>query len=496
MDPVHLLREYINQGKEVVHDERSKELVFGPHRFADSVPVDIEVQGTTKHYTLGGLWFFGITFVATTSRDQGGYMRECSIRHFPVVSLLDRKSVQTWFQQAPDQTTEAFERPTKRTKTDDGLADNGQELKESNTSENPVGIGAFAAETGFSSEKIAALKQKRLSQMKKISGEVAMEEESQEALKFMKELAAREVPLCTATTILQSPSHKEFDSIFAAVQKMITNEKREKQEKEKESVRKARAVAAASHNRYETTNEDDFWKANKHSAAVEFAIDTHGSFAGINPLPRPPKPTAPPRNEADKTAKRPRSESDSRQSSRRPSKPENACQFIPIIIVPGSANPDTLISLYNIEQFICKSVYQTPTEAKAAKGPIKGNRIKLSYTRKNGQSIDFLVVDNATKLEPREWDHVVAVFVQGQEWQFKGWKWPSPAQIFSKVRGFFMIFEDEKVPICVTNWNVALLQVNKHKRHLDNPAAMKFWEAVDLELAKRKWIAPVAPGKK
>jgi hypothetical protein len=44
------------------------------------------------------------------------------------------------------------------------------------------------------------------------------------------------------------------------------------------------------------------------------------------------------------------------------------------------------------------------------------------YFNPSGKSIDFKVVDSGHKLTPEEWDRVVVVFVQGQAWQFKGWK--------------------------------------------------------------------------
>ena len=46
-----------------------------------------------------------------------------------------------------------------------------------------------------------------------------------------------------------------------------------------------------------------------------------------------------------------------------------------------------------------------------------------------------------------DWENVVAVFVQGESWQFKGWKWESPVELFSHVKGFWLKYEDEN-PAC------------------------------------------------
>lgn len=45
----------------------------------------------------------------------------------------------------------------------------------------------------------------------------------------------------------------------------------------------------------------------------------------------------------------------------------------------------------------------------------------------------YRVVDNPQRLTQGEWDRVVAVFVMGPAWQFKGWPWDgNPVEIFAK----------------------------------------------------------------
>lgn len=47
----------------------------------------------------------------------------------------------------------------------------------------------------------------------------------------------------------------------------------------------------------------------------------------------------------------------------------------------------------------------------------------------------YRVVDNPGRLSAAEWDRVVAVFVQGPAWQFKGWPWDgNPVQIFDNSK--------------------------------------------------------------
>lgn len=45
----------------------------------------------------------------------------------------------------------------------------------------------------------------------------------------------------------------------------------------------------------------------------------------------------------------------------------------------------------------------------------------------------YRIIDSASKLSKDDWDRVVAVFVQGPAWQFKGWPWNgNPVDIFAK----------------------------------------------------------------
>jgi len=101
-----------------------------------------------------------------------------------------------------------------------------------------------------------------------------------------------------------------------------------------------------------------------------------------------------------------------------------------------------------------------------------------------------LVVDNVVEFRSRDWNNVVAVFVQGQEWQFKNYpkEWGGVAGIFSTVKGFYIYYDDEKIPPAVSTWNVQCLTINKHKRHFDQSASNKFWEEMENVLRKRNYI--------
>lgn len=48
-------------------------------------------------------------------------------------------------------------------------------------------------------------------------------------------------------------------------------------------------------------------------------------------------------------------------------------------------------------------------------------------------SAEYLVIDNPSRLAPGDWERVVAVVALGKEWQFKGWHWEKPVDLFANV---------------------------------------------------------------
>lgn len=100
----------------------------------------------------------------------------------------------------------------------------------------------------------------------------------------------------------------------------------------------------------------------------------------------------------------------------------------PIIIIP--AGTSSLISMYNVKD-ILQDLKFVSIEQKKAEGARRDNEVLLQRQR-NGISVPYRIVDNPAKLSPSDWDRVVAVFVMGPAWQFKGYPWENPVEIFAK----------------------------------------------------------------
>jgi parafibromin len=104
----------------------------------------------------------------------------------------------------------------------------------------------------------------------------------------------------------------------------------------------------------------------------------------------------------------------------------------PIIVIPAA--PTSLLNMFNVKDFLQEYKFVSANDKKRAGA--KREAEVLVQRKKESGSVLYRVVDNPTKLSQPEWDRVVAVFVQGPAWQFKGWPWltadGSPVDIFAR----------------------------------------------------------------
>ena len=158
----------------------------------------------------------------------------------------------------------------------------------------------------------------------------------------------------------------------------------------------------------------------------------------------------------------------------------------PIIIVPAALT--SLLTVFNVKSFLEAGQFLPTEEARKQVNGVKPSTVVLDHANaKNASSkVTFQVVDGVERLKDTDWDRVVAVFVSGQAWQFRGWKWTDPVEIFSNVKGFYLKYADVKTDPQIKQWNVTVLEVNRYKRHLDAQCVYEFWSIVDRYLAAQK----------
>ncbi|VDO57360.1 unnamed protein product [Brugia timori] len=115
------------------------------------------------------------------------------------------------------------------------------------------------------------------------------------------------------------------------------------------------------------------------------------------------------------------------------------------------------------------------------------NEVLIQRLKHDGVTVPYRVVENPLKFGDDEWSRVVAVFVQGPAWQFKGWRWGgNPTDIFANVAAFHLMYDDQKMDNNVAKWSVNVLKLSRTKRHLDRAILARFWEALDRYIIKNK----------
>lgn len=152
----------------------------------------------------------------------------------------------------------------------------------------------------------------------------------------------------------------------------------------------------------------------------------------------------------------------------------------PIIVIPATTT--SVITMTNAKSILQDLKYmESPRDAK------RENELLIQRRKADGNTVPYRIVDNPSKLQPEEWDRVVAVFVQGPAWQFKGWPWGgNPVEIFSHIKAFHVKFDEAKLDTNVAKWNVEIIELSRHKRHLDRANLLKFWGSLDSFMYKYK----------
>lgn len=132
----------------------------------------------------------------------------------------------------------------------------------------------------------------------------------------------------------------------------------------------------------------------------------------------------------------------------------------PIILLSPSAS--SLLRLSNIKSFLVDGLYAPPSSATSATNMLQISR--LLPTIDPHRPTRFILVESPENFKPDYWNRVVAVFTTGQAWQFKGYKWSQPQDLFNKVLGVYVGWRNEVVPDAVRGWGRGVL-----------PVAVEYW---------------------
>eukprot|EP01039_Chlorochromonas_danica_P004799 gene4799-5262_t len=159
-----------------------------------------------------------------------------------------------------------------------------------------------------------------------------------------------------------------------------------------------------------------------------------------------------------------------------------------IIIVPNSLS--SLINIFNAKAFLSEGIFKV----------IQSNQLDLNkkpkvdffIRRVNEQEIHYRIIDDTKILTNDDWQRVVAVFVTGQLWQIKAYKWSNPTELFHHIPGFHLMMEGSTINPDIASWNCKILKLNQFKEHVNASASTDFWMRVDdfVRLRKNGLVSP------
>jgi parafibromin len=154
-----------------------------------------------------------------------------------------------------------------------------------------------------------------------------------------------------------------------------------------------------------------------------------------------------------------------------------------IIIVPAAAT--SLITMFNARQFLQDMVFVS-SDGSFEREEEKPHEITFTREMSNHESADYAILDSVEQLRPNDWDRVVCAFVTGAAWQFKGWVWSKPFDIFQHVKGFHLKYSIDHKPDTIMSWNITTIDIHPHKRHMDKAIVLDFWNQVDAFVLSKK----------
>lgn len=307
-----------------------------------------------------------------------------------------------------------------------------------------------------------------------------------------RDIVSRERPLRTRTSVLQSSGKQFLKNVIAILQSVKAQEEgKVKHLQNQDSLTnttevKKKPATPVPYNRYD----QERFRGKEETEG--FKIDTMGTYHGLSlesvkeGVQKPVRKVLPSPSPHTQPSKAPRP---------LPQKPAKRESRTPIIIIPAGAT--SLITLYNAQDLLQDYKFVS-SEEKKTQGVRRENEVLIQRRKEIHQSqtapgaiqtsmtVPYRVIDNPSRLQQNDWSRVVAVFVQGPAWQFKGWPYSSPVDIFSKTKGFYLKYDEMKTEPNVLKWDVQILTISRNKRHLDKASIIRFWEILDKFMVKNK----------
>uniref|UniRef100_A0A674EK17 Cell division cycle 73, Paf1/RNA polymerase II complex component, homolog (S. cerevisiae) n=1 Tax=Salmo trutta TaxID=8032 RepID=A0A674EK17_SALTR len=467
-DVLSVLRLYNIQKKEIV--AKGDEVIFGEFSWPKNVKTNYVIWGTGKegqpkeYYTLDSILFL----LNNVHLPHPSYVRRAATENIPVVRRPDRKGLLSYLNGESSTSTSidrsapieiGLQRPTQVKRAADEVSSEAKKPRIEDEERVRLDKERLAARLeghkegivqtdqirslseAMSVEKIAAIKAKIMAKKRStiktdLDEDITLKQRSfvDAEVDVTRDIVSRERVWRTRTTILQSTGKNFSKNIFAILQSVKAREEGRAPEQRPaqnttlvdQSIRNKQPVPAA-YNRYD----QERFKGKEETEG--FKIDTMGTYHGMTLKSVTVRPSFFFWGVYQNT--------NTVVSQARPPPNQKKGSRTPIVIIPAATT--SLITMLNAKDLLQDLKFVTPEEKKK-QGVQRDNEVLLQRRKDQIQpggatlsvTVPYRVIDQPLKLAPQDWDRVVAVFVQGPAWQFKGWPWllpdGSPVDIFAK----------------------------------------------------------------
>jgi len=517
-DALSKLREFVKSNRVESIEEEGDEIHFGDLSFSKTCDTNYMRWGSEtkekdkEYYKLGDILYF----LKNENEKHADYVKSAAVANYGIITRPDRNKLLRYLKGDIDTTPQIDKSKTlstfkvkrsaplvaqnkdetkpKKIKLEEGVTKPNSRLDElldgekDENKQNIADSGNSSLTAAMGEGRIKALRAKMMAHKKKnhISNledyniENALEDGGDNEGEI-NDLLHKERVFRTRETVLRS-NVKDFSNIFQILQSLKTKSEGGKA-KQPQNQLKLNGLAApmkrqpTSYNNagYSRYDQERFGQS-KEENHLGFSLQTQATYHG-NSLKAVMEG-------AKKT--QPSNPSKKKQQDKQKGQPQKRVSRTPIIVIPASLQ--SLITLYNVQDLLQNLKFVTTRQKKAEGGK---REAEVFIHRKRGDlTIPYKVVENINKLQTLDdWNRVVGVFVLGPTWQFKGWPWfnnGSPVEIFSKIQAFHIKYSDQMLDKNVSKWNVHVMQINPHKRHMDQAVFYKFWQLLDQFMHKNK----------
>ena len=158
-------------------------------------------------------------------------------------------------------------------------------------------------------------------------------------------------------------------------------------------------------------------------------------------------------------------------------------ELSPIIIVPNALTSD--IGTINAKDLLLKGIYHSVEDMRKSGQPM-ANEIRISRRMPDGREKQYKIINDASKLPKEGWDRVCAVFVTGQPWQFKNWRYNNSVDLFQQALGVYINLDGKVISPTIKSWNCSVLKTSSSNQTVNIGSMKSFWLKVDEFIKLKK----------